>query len=198
MNQQTWLQSLQQANPGWPEWRELIEFAQSLEMVEFESEYLGEFLTSGSTEEDASDSWQGCLTVNVLPTEIQFPAWLPKYVRPLVGLKASEYCREGGYANYFCNEPTMPGQVFTMGAPDAELGYPEIPLPKACFPFQMNSNGALFHLTKNLEIITPDASQEKFLVLDDLETFTKKNIRYVLDGRDWYKAYWDRKFDIMD
>lgn len=198
MNQQTWIQSLRAANPGWTEWRELIEFAQSLEMVEFENEYLGAFLTSGSTEQDAGDTWPGCLTVKVLPMETQFPAWLPKYVRPLVGLKASEYCMEGGYANAFDGRPSQPGHAFFGPILDAELGHPLIPIPTDCFPFQRNSSGALFHITKKLEILTPDASQGKFLLLDDLETFTKKSIRCVLEGRDWYESYWDRKFDIID
>jgi hypothetical protein len=178
---------LERTDPGWPEWNQLIDLARSLTLQFVADEYLGNFVTAGSR-----------LTFAVPAEQSTSPAWLPPYVRALVGLKAAEYAVEGGFGDAFTGETTQEGFAFAGHVPDEQLGYPVISVPSACFHFQRNESGALFHVNSRLEILFPDASRCEFRVLDTLEAFTQKNIRMALEGRPWFRAYAQIDADILD
>lgn len=194
----TFVSRLTAADPGWPEWARLVELAESLPLSVIEDEYLGSYLTVCPSDPDSPDSGPGRLTLAAPREDGFWPGWLPAYVAALSGLKAADYSLSGGYADAFTGEPTKPGYAFAGGVPDEQLGFPVLPVPPECYPFQYNASGALFHITSSLEVLYPDASRGRFVVLDPLEAFTRKNIQQALAERLWFHAYQGLDADIPD
>lgn len=175
------------ANPGWREWGKLITLVKSLSFEEVIDEHLGTFYTSDRplvfSDPTARNPW---------------PAWLPRYVPALFGLKSDDWEMAGGYADSFCNELAMKGAVFSPAGNDEDLGYPLIDVPPDLYPFQSNSSGAQFFINKKLLILYPNSEDKCFEPLDTLEEFTKKNIRQALAGETWFEAYTDLKGTLLD
>lgn len=186
MHQDALVRRLKEADPGWPEWKRLIDLVRSLSFSSISDEHLGTYLAAGDR-----------LTFAV-PPPILWPAWVPTYVPALFGMKAAEYEWAGGYAAAFDGRYSQAGKVFSCGPPDAELGFPPIPVPADCHPFQCNAKGALFHLDAKLKVRYPDARRGQMSVLDTLEAFTRKNLDEALGGRPWFRAYDGLQADLVD
>jgi hypothetical protein len=186
------------AAPGWPEWAELVELVGTKSLSLIEDECLGSYLTSGANDPDTAEEGGGRLTFRIPRGEFVWPAWVPAYVPALWGLIAADYSLAGGYAGAFIGHPTEQGYAFAGGVGDEQLGFPILPVPPGCYPFQDNSSGALFHLSADLRVLYPDAQRGRFSVLDSLEAFTRTNVRQALAGRLWFEAYQGLDADILD
>lgn len=187
MDKSVLLSSLRAGNTGWSEWQELVELVEKLEFEYVEIEYLGQFLAAGDR-----------LAFGVVPGDLEWPAWIPPYVRLLYGLKTGDLEMAGGYADAFMTEPTQPGSVFSQAGNDGDLGYPLLSVPPNVFPFQTNESGALFHLSRDLDVLYPDVDRESLSRLDGLASFTRVNIRQAILGKSWFCAYSDRELNIVD
>ena len=116
MNKITLLKALYNRHPGWSEWDLLIYHVESLHFKTVQLEYLGTFLTAGK---------QLCFAD---ASEIQWPVWLPGYVKTIYGMKADDPEMAGGYAHCFHGTPAEKGAVFYVNtklqilAPDADRG----------------------------------------------------------------------------
>lgn len=165
-------------NPGWREWDQLVALVKSLTFESVIDEHLGTFYTSDHP-----------LVFSDPDKQAPWPAWLPKYVPALFGLKADDWEMAGGFADSFCNELAVKGAVFSPAGNDEELGYPLINVPKDVYTFQSNNSGALFFINKKLEVLYPNSEEECFEKLETLEEFTKTNIRQALKGATWFEAY---------
>jgi hypothetical protein len=172
------VERLTNATPGWTDWRKLIALVKSLDFEQETDEHLGGFFTSTHP-----------LVFSDLVRQPVWPAWLPAYVPALYGMKADDWEMAGGYADSFSNQLAAKGTIFSPAGNDEELGYPLIDVPKDVYNFQSNSSGALFFINKRLDVLYPNSDDECFKKLDTLETFTRKNIRQVLDGKLWFGAY---------
>lgn len=172
------IQRLTVANPGWEEWDVLIDLIEQLDFEYITSEYLGSHYVSEDrlcfAESSESQIW---------------PDWLPAYVQALYGMKADEWEMAGGYACIFDNEPAQKGSVFAAGEDDTQLGYPILEVPSDLYPFQTNAHGAIFFINKSLDIFYPSAETERFMKMDSLDDFTRKNIRQALIAETWFTAY---------
>jgi hypothetical protein len=175
------------ANPGWPEWTELITLVMSLSFKKVNDEHLGTFFTSDHP-----------LVFSDPGDRSRWPTWLPTYVPALFGMKADDWEMAGGYADSFGNELAVKGAIFSPAGNDDELGYPLIDVPQDMYTFQSNSSGALFFINKKLEVLYPNSDDECFEKLDTLEEFTKSNIRQALEGAPWFEAYGDLKGSLLD
>lgn len=178
---------LRAANPGWREWGKLITLVKSLSFEEVIDEHLGTFYTSDRP-----------LVFSDPANQNPWPAWLPRYVPALFGLKADDWEMAGGYADSFCNELAVKGAVFSPAGNDEDLGYPLIDVPPDVYTFQSNSSGAQFFVNKKLVMLYPNSEGRCFETLDTLEEFTKKNIRQALAGETWFGAYTDLKGTLLD
>jgi hypothetical protein len=172
------LRRLAAADPGWTEWAGLVALAESLPMRAVTVKHVGTFLTA-----------RGRLTF-AAPGRV-WPGWVPPYVAALDGLKAANPDMAGGYADAFTGRPTSPGKVFNGSIPDASIGLPALAVPPGCYPFQFTPQGTLVHLTDGLEVLFPDANNERLSPLGSLEAFTRANIRQAVAGEPWAGAYPD-------
>ncbi|HLP14461.1 MAG TPA: hypothetical protein VK177_21200 [Flavobacteriales bacterium] len=167
---------LTHANPGWPEWDKLIALVQSLDFEYVVDEYTGNYFVSGNRlvfkEENKEEP-------------IDWPGWMPGYVPALYGMNADDYECAGQYATDFDGIETGPETVFdTAGSDESDME-----IPGGTYPFQSNFQGNLFHITEQLEILFPNREENCLSKLDSLEEFTKKNIRAVLEGNQWFSIY---------
>jgi hypothetical protein len=167
---------LDAADPGWPEWSQLVAVVNKDRFEHIQDEYRGSFLVSARP-------------LCFRASDREWPAWLPAFVTALYGLKATDYEIAGGFAEAFTGEPTRRAAVFAQAGNDDALGYPLISVPAETYPFQTTLSGALFHLNRSLEVLYPDVDSEALVVLDSLEHFAIKNITAVLSGRPWLSAY---------
>jgi len=187
MKKKELLDRLIRANPGWPEWQQLIDKVRSVPLRYSEFEHLGGYMTDGVK-----------ATFAALPPDLVWPNWMPAFVRALYGMKADHAEIAGGYADSFCGLSTETGSVFANGGRDEDMGFPLITPPLNTFAFQANSSGALFHINTVLEVLYPDVNTKSLRVLDSLETFTLKNIEQFLAGRTWFHAYKDLDANLLD
>ena len=186
MDKTSLLESLRENHPGWQEWDQLITLAESLDLEAAHDEFIGDYLASG-TRLCFADAGT-----------VQWPDWMPAYVRAIYGMKADEPMMAGGYAESFDGVPTKRGQVFAKGSDDAELGFPVFDVPDGVFGFQSNASGALFHVDTQLNVLAPNSDKECLGVIDSLEDFTKKNIRQALAGERWSNLYEDLPGMFLD
>jgi hypothetical protein len=177
MNKKDLLNRLHEANPGWDIWEQLLSLIDSLDFTHIHNEYLGDVLIS----EDRL-----CFGK---PEHVNWPDWMPNYVKALYRMNADNYEMAGGYAGSFTGLLTEKGQVFCEGPGDELLGFPLFDVPPDVYQFQSNSSGALFHIHQNLNILAPNSEAECLDVVDSLEQFTQKNIQQVLVGQQWFTAY---------
>jgi hypothetical protein len=177
------------ANPGWREWGKLVTLVKSLSFEIVSNEYLGTFYVSDAHRR---------LVFADPARQSPWPTWLPSYVPALFGMKAGDWEMAGGYADSFYNKVAVKGSVFSPAGNDQELGFPIIDVPPDVYCFQSNSSGAQFFVNKNLIVLYPNSQDRCFEILDTLEKFTKKNIRQVLSGASWFKAYADLKGTLLD
>ena len=182
------LTRLESAHPGWDEYDALIKKIKSLKWKIINDEHLGRYFISHGVE----------LVFKLDVDNSKWPKWAPPYVFPLRGLIAYEYDLAGGYADWFTGEPSVSGSVFVGAVEDSVISYPYIEAPEGVYNFQANSSGALFHLSKTLNVLYPDIVSLQFEQLDTLESFTKNCISKSLEGEVWYSAYQDRGLQIFD
>lgn len=189
MSKQELLDRLQEAHPGWDVYDRFLTLVESLDFESFELDHRGTFIASGIrlgfSEHD--------------PQRFAWPQWLPRYVPALVGMQADDCEMAGGFADSFSGEQAQRGSVFCYPGEDLELGYPIIDVPADTYPFQNNSHGATFFLSRELDILYPNSKDLRFEVLDSLDNFTKANIEQVLIDKGWFAAYSDTvKGHLMD
>jgi hypothetical protein len=169
------------ADPGWGEWARLVKLVGSLAFRRERDEHLGR----GYFAPDHP------LAFGDPRDRPGWPEWLPGYVPALFGLKADDWDMAGGYADSFANEVAVRGAIFSPAGNDEELGLPVFDVPDGVFYFQSNHSGAQFFISREPDVLYPNAVDERWDRLDSLERFTRKNIRQVLKGEPWFDAYPD-------
>lgn len=175
------------ANPGWPEWNDLIEVVKSLSFEVVTDEHLGTFYTADRP-----------LVFSDPASGPGWPTWLPGYVPALFGLKADEWEMAGGYADAFSNSAAEKGAIFSAAGNDEDLGYPLLDVPPEVYAFQFASSGAQLFINKQLLILYPNPETESFEELATLEDFTRTNIRQALAGETWFEAYANLDRALLD
>ena len=122
---------------------------------------------------------------------------MPPFVSALYGMKADDWETAGGFADYFTGEHAKKGTLFSHAGNDEECGFPIIEIPDGVFNFQTNSYGNLFFVNLNLQVLYPNNRDECFEILDDLVDFAQANIRQILTGKKWDKAYQNMKGNLL-
>lgn len=187
MNTEQLIDRLTNADPGWPEWKQLLSLVRSLDFESIELEYLGTYHSAGSQ-----------LTFSEPLHSITWPDWIPSYVPALLGMKSGMAEEAGGFADSFYGEPAQRGTLFSPAGNDEELGYPLIDVPPNVFPFQMNYCGALFFVNTDRAVLYPCVNDECLKELDTLEQFTRRNIDCALSQNNWYSSYAHLDLDLID
>ncbi|MCB1042994.1 MAG: hypothetical protein KDC35_08655 [Acidobacteria bacterium] len=172
----------------WPEYQALMDHVAKTTWQLVKDENLGNYYVSKDE--------RLCFAAPAQP--FTWPDWRPTYVRTLFGMKAGHYEMAGGYADRFDGQQSDPLMVFTGGVEDELFGYPPIEISCNLYPFQSNINGALFHVSREGNVMDPDASTGALSVLDSVEQFSRNAIVQALKGNDWFCAYRHLNLVILD
>jgi hypothetical protein len=187
MNKRNLTKRLQAAHPGWKEWDKLLELVKELKFDLVEDEFLGNFLVSGAR-----------LTFEADQDEVKFPDWMPAYVPALLGMKADDWDKAGGYAQAFDGRTAEKGKIFSPAGNDEAMGFPVFAAPTGTYWFQSTPGGGSIFINKKLQILFPDADARKMAKLDDLPAFTKNSIARAVANQPWTAAYGELAGKLLD
>ena len=123
--------------------------------------------------------------------------WMPAYVPALYGMNASMPGYAGGYADYFTGEQPTIINLFNWPEDEDmeeldEADLPDVDIPECTYAFLSNESGNVFFLTQRLEVLHANVMKQQLVVIDDLDTFTRKCIHQFIAGHNWFRAYDDQ------